>query len=114
MGVDEYEVAVHVPVHHGSSERGQKKRTPASVASEALLRARWLCALLVLQSLSGSVLAAFERLIRKHLVVTLFLTMVRACRLQRSLDAALTKAAARLTMILLRSRSTLSHLPERS
>ena len=82
LGVDEYEVAVHVPVHHGSSERGQKIRTPASVASEALLRARWLCALLVLQSLSGSVLAAFERLIRKHLVVTLFLTMVRACRLQ--------------------------------
>ena len=49
---------------------------PQAVVAEVVFRGRWLCALLILQSLSGSVLSYFEELIRKHLVITLFLTML--------------------------------------
>lgn len=37
---------------------------------------RWLLALLVLQSSSSFVLEYYEQLLREHLVVTLFLTML--------------------------------------
>jgi cation transporter-like permease len=43
---------------------------------ESRVRATWLLGLLVLQSLSSFVLEANEALIREHLVVTLFLTML--------------------------------------
>ena len=43
---------------------------------ESRIRATWLLGLLVLQSLSSFVLEANEALIREHLVVTLFLTML--------------------------------------
>ena len=43
---------------------------------EGRIRATWLLGLLVLQSLSSFVLEANEALIKEHLVVTLFLTML--------------------------------------
>ena len=47
-----------------------------SAAAEALSRGRWLLGLLVLQSSSSFILDAYQDLIREHLVVTLFLTML--------------------------------------
>ena len=47
-----------------------------SVASEALTRGRWLLGLLVVQSTSSIVLDSYGALLRDHIVVTLFLTML--------------------------------------
>jgi len=47
-----------------------------SVADEAWARGRWLLALLVLQSTSSMVLDSYQQLLKDHLVVTLFLTML--------------------------------------
>jgi hypothetical protein len=47
-----------------------------SATAEALSRGRWLLGLLVLQSSSSFILDAYQDLIREHLVVTLFLTML--------------------------------------
>ena len=47
-----------------------------SVLSEAWSRGKWLLGLLVLQSMSSVVLDKYQALIREHLVVTLFLTML--------------------------------------
>ncbi|CAG9463146.1 unnamed protein product [Pedinophyceae sp. YPF-701] len=44
--------------------------------AEAWSRGRWLLGLLVLQSSSSFVLESYEGLVREHLVVTLFLTML--------------------------------------
>ncbi|CAK0758335.1 hypothetical protein CVIRNUC_002612 [Coccomyxa viridis] len=46
------------------------------VVSEAWSRGRWLLGLLVLQSMSSFVLDSYQELLRNHLVVTLFLTML--------------------------------------
>ncbi|KAK9822238.1 hypothetical protein WJX81_004024 [Elliptochloris bilobata] len=46
------------------------------VVSEAWSRGRWLLGLLVLQSMSSFVLDSYQDLLREHLVVTLFLTML--------------------------------------
>jgi hypothetical protein len=46
------------------------------VLDEAVTRARWLVGLLVLQSCSSVVLDSYQDLLRNHLVVTLFLTML--------------------------------------
>ena len=43
---------------------------------EACARRRWLLGLLVLQSMSSFVLDSYQELLRNHLVVTLFLTML--------------------------------------
>lgn len=43
---------------------------------EAWARGRWLLALLVLQSTSSVVLDSYQQLLKEHLVVTLFLTML--------------------------------------
>ena len=47
-----------------------------SFLKESRVRATWLLGLLVLQSLSSFVLEANQALIKEHLVVTLFLTML--------------------------------------
>eukprot|EP00191_Tetraselmis_sp_GSL018_P008131 CAMPEP_0177608838 /NCGR_PEP_ID=MMETSP0419_2-20121207/18707_1 /TAXON_ID=582737 /ORGANISM="Tetraselmis sp., Strain GSL018" /LENGTH=242 /DNA_ID=CAMNT_0019103599 /DNA_START=516 /DNA_END=1244 /DNA_ORIENTATION=+ len=47
-----------------------------SVADEAWSRGRWLLSLLVLQSTSSMVLDSYQQLLKDHLVVTLFLTML--------------------------------------
>ncbi|PRW55900.1 Magnesium transporter [Chlorella sorokiniana] len=47
-----------------------------SAAEEAWSRGRWLLGLLVLQSMSSVVLDSYQELLRDHLVVTLFLTML--------------------------------------
>lgn len=47
-----------------------------TAVDEAWARGKWLLGLLVLQSLSSFVLERYEALIREHLVVTLFLTML--------------------------------------
>lgn len=47
-----------------------------SVAAEAWSRGRWLLGLLVLQSMSSFVLDSYQDLLKEHLVVTLFLTML--------------------------------------
>ena len=47
-----------------------------SAAAEAWSRGRWLLGLLVLQSMSSFVLDSYQDLLREHLVVTLFLTML--------------------------------------
>jgi hypothetical protein len=47
-----------------------------SAQVEARVRAQWLLGLLCLQSLSSFILEANEGLIREHLVITLFLTML--------------------------------------
>jgi len=39
-------------------------------------RRRWLLGLLILQSISSVVLDSYQHLIREHLVVTFFLTML--------------------------------------
>lgn len=46
------------------------------VLEEAWSRGRWLLGLLVLQSMSSVVLENYQQLIKDHLVVTLFLTML--------------------------------------
>jgi hypothetical protein len=46
------------------------------VWEEAWARGRWLLGLLVLQSTSSFVLDSYQDLLRDHLVVTLFLTML--------------------------------------
>ena len=46
------------------------------VLAEAWARGRWLLGLLALQSTSSFVLDAYQGLLREHLVVTLFLTML--------------------------------------
>ncbi|KAG2491709.1 hypothetical protein HYH03_009872 [Edaphochlamys debaryana] len=46
------------------------------VVDEALSRGRWLLGLLIVQSTSSFVLDAYQDLLRDHLVVTLFLTML--------------------------------------
>lgn len=46
------------------------------VWNEALTRGRWLISLLVLQSTSSFVLDSYQDLLKDHLVVTLFLTML--------------------------------------
>ena len=47
-----------------------------SAAEEAWSRGRWLLGLLVLQSMSSFVLDGYQELLKEHLVVTLFLTML--------------------------------------
>ena len=47
-----------------------------SVVEEAWSRGRWLLGLLVLQSSSSFVLDSYQELIKDHIVVTLFLTML--------------------------------------
>jgi Mg/Co/Ni transporter MgtE len=47
-----------------------------SVLSEAWSRGKWLLGLLVLQSMSSVVLDSYHELLQKHLVITLFLTML--------------------------------------
>lgn len=47
-----------------------------SAADEAWSRGRWLLGLLVLQSMSSFVLDSYQDLLKDHLVVTLFLTML--------------------------------------
>lgn len=49
---------------------------PRTVVGEAVSRGRWLLGLLVLQSTSSFILDSYQDLIRQHLVVTLFLTML--------------------------------------
>eukprot|EP00877_Chromochloris_zofingiensis_P006404 jgi/Chrzof1/2016/Cz10g29240.t1 len=55
-----------------------EEQPPASlpVWDEALSRGRWLLGLLVLQSTSSFVLDAYQDLLKQHIVVTLFLTML--------------------------------------
>lgn len=52
------------------------KADGGSVAAEAFTRGRWLLGLLVVQSTSSLVLDAYGGLLRDHIVVTLFLTML--------------------------------------
>jgi Mg/Co/Ni transporter MgtE len=59
-----------------SSAVEEKRGTVLSAVSVATTRFIWLSGLLILQSLSSLVLEAHADLIRKHLVVTLFLTML--------------------------------------
>jgi Mg/Co/Ni transporter MgtE len=49
---------------------------PTTVVGVALSRFIWLSGLLLLQSLSSIVLEWHRELIQKHIVVTLFLTML--------------------------------------
>lgn len=49
---------------------------PRSSVQEAVSRGRWLVGLLVLQSSSSFILESYQELIRQHLVVTVFLTML--------------------------------------
>ena len=46
------------------------------IVTEALSRGRWLVGLMAAQSLSSVILDRYSDLIRDHLVVTLFLTML--------------------------------------
>jgi len=57
-------------------EAGFLRADGGSVAAEAFSRGRWLLGLLVVQSTSSIVLDAYGPLLRDHLVVTLFLTML--------------------------------------
>ena len=61
-------------VHPGDLARSLGDR--AQVLSEALSRGRWLVGLMAAQSLSSVILDRYSDLIRDHLVVTLFLTML--------------------------------------
>lgn len=48
----------------------------SGVVGEVVARGRWLVGLLVLQSSSSFILDSYQELIKEHLVVTLFLTML--------------------------------------
>ena len=56
----------------GDGDSGGDVSVPASstIMTEAFVRGRWLCALLILQSSSGAVLQGFESLIEDHIVIT--------------------------------------------
>ncbi|KAF5828919.1 hypothetical protein DUNSADRAFT_16831 [Dunaliella salina] len=47
-----------------------------SAVEEAIVRGKWLLGLLIVQSTSSFVLSSYEELLRDHIVVTLFLTML--------------------------------------
>jgi Mg/Co/Ni transporter MgtE len=49
---------------------------PAQVLSESMSRGRWLVGLMAAQSLSSVILDRYSALLREHLVITLFLTML--------------------------------------
>jgi Mg/Co/Ni transporter MgtE len=51
-------------------------RGAAKIGAEALSRGRWLVGLMAAQSLSSVILDRYSGLLREHLVVTLFLTML--------------------------------------
>jgi len=57
-------------------EDGPKIPHDSSAVYEAYIRGRWLLLLMVLQSSSSFVLDKYQDLIQKHIVVTLFLTML--------------------------------------
>ena len=62
-----------------SAKQAQTRRRAErvdSVLSEAWSRGKWLLGLLVLQSMSSIVLDSYQDLLRDHLVITLFLTML--------------------------------------
>ena len=45
-----------------------------------MLRRRWLLGLLILQSISSVVLDSYQDLLKEHIVVTFFLTMLVRCQ----------------------------------
>jgi Mg/Co/Ni transporter MgtE len=47
-----------------------------AIVSEAWSRGKWLLGLLILQSMSSIVLDSYQQLLKEHMVVTLFLTML--------------------------------------
>jgi Mg/Co/Ni transporter MgtE len=51
------------------------RRRP-QIAAEAWSRGRWLVGLMAAQSLSSVILDRYSDLLREHLVITLFLTML--------------------------------------
>jgi Mg/Co/Ni transporter MgtE len=57
------------------SERKSSKGQ-SNVVLEAWNRGKWLLGLLVLQSMSSVVLDRYQDLVREHIVITLFLTML--------------------------------------
>jgi len=64
-----------VDIHDGRDNIAIVPVEPAWMV-EAWTRGRWLVGLLILQSTSSFVLGLYEDLLREHLVVTLFLTML--------------------------------------
>ncbi|CAM9728295.1 unnamed protein product, partial [Hapterophycus canaliculatus] len=60
----------------GAGQVGDLIEADASPVAESYERGRWLLGLLVLQSTSSSVLDKYQDLLREHVVVTLFLTML--------------------------------------
>ena len=63
----------------GGSRKKENKRDAKAATdalSEAYARGRWLLGLLVLQSTSSVVLDKYQELLKDHIVVTLFLTML--------------------------------------
>ncbi|CAN0340593.1 unnamed protein product [Scytosiphon promiscuus] len=57
-------------------EGGEFPEADVGPIAESYERGRWLLGLLVLQSTSSSVLDKYQDLLREHVVVTLFLTML--------------------------------------
>jgi hypothetical protein len=51
-------------------------RAARQVTNEAVARGRWLVGLMAAQSLSSLILDNYSELLREHLVITLFLTML--------------------------------------
>eukprot|EP00873_Tetraselmis_striata_P009988 jgi/Tetstr1/430252/TSEL_020080.t1 len=88
-GSSSYSVDI-LPPRAASPPKGEKIRPRApsglevepvpgenqGAVAEAWTRGRWLLALLVLQSTSSLVLDSYQQLLKDHLVVTLFLTML--------------------------------------
>lgn len=58
-----------------SQQYGKTEGFPKTL-EELYIRGRWLIGLLVLQSSSGLVLQRYESLLQRHVVVTIFLTML--------------------------------------
>ncbi len=65
----------HTKEHQRTSQQQQACYTAATILF-ACCRGRWLLGLLILQSTSSFVLDQYQELLREHLVVTLFLTML--------------------------------------
>lgn len=63
-------------VSHLSSTKGEGVAYLMQLPASRRERRRWLLGLLVLQSMSSFVLDSYQDLLREHLVVTLFLTML--------------------------------------
>jgi hypothetical protein len=77
-GAVQYDTTDDDPIAETGKQAAARRRAERvdSILAETWSRGKWLLGLLVLQSMSSVVLDNYQDLIREHLVITLFLTML--------------------------------------